>query len=154
MAAMTAGEKNHAKMEAAGAVLLFDGECGLCRRVVAVLLRTDRRRRLRFAALQSPPAQAFLAAHGLPTEDFDSLVFVPDWAHRERGDFAQRTDGVIGALRACGGGGRIWAALLAIWPRAWRDAGYAWVARNRKRLFGPALSPLPARAEDAGRFIA
>lgn len=137
-----------------GPVLLYDGECGLCRRVVARLLRMDRRRRLHFAALQSAPAQAFLAAHGLPTEDFDSLVFIPDWTHRERADFAQRTDGVIAALRLCGGGGRIFAALLALWPRAWRDAGYAWVARHRKRLFGPALPPLPARAEDAGRFIA
>jgi predicted DCC family thiol-disulfide oxidoreductase YuxK len=131
-------------------VLLFDGECGLCRRVVGALLRLDRRQRLHFAALQGAPAQAFLASHGLPTEDFDSLVFVPDWARREREDFACRTDGAIAALRVCGRRGRLLAALLAVWPRTWRDAGYRRVARNRRRFFRTDPAPLPG---GAARFL-
>ena len=60
-------------------VLFYDGQCGLCNRVVRLLLQTDRAGRLRFATLQSAPAQAYLRQQGLPTQDFDSLVFVPDW---------------------------------------------------------------------------
>lgn len=147
--------------EPARPVLLFDGECGLCNRVVRLLLRLDRRGRLRFAPLQGPAAQGFLRAHGLPTGDFSTLVFVPDWTHstnsgqapREDPEFLLRTDGAIAALRACGGAGRWLAAVLAIVPRSLRDAGYKFVARVRYRIFGPwKARPLP-RPEWVARFL-
>lgn len=115
----------------AGPVLFFDGECGLCRRVVRRLQGWDRRARLRFAPLQGPEAQAYLRAHGLPAADFDSLVFVPNWARRDRPEFRLRTAGAIAALRTVGGPGRPLAAALALFPAAWRDAAYREVARRR-----------------------
>lgn len=137
----------------AGPVLLYDGECGLCNRVVRLLLRLDRGERLHFARLQSPAGQAYLRDHGLPTTDFDSLVFVPDWAQPERSDFLLRTDGVIAALRVCEGLSPELAAVLAVFPAAWRDAGYRLVARWRYRIFG-AWKPRPLpRPERATRFI-
>ena len=54
----------------AGPVLLFDGECGLCHRVVRGLLKCDRRERLRFAPLHGAAAQVWLRERGLPTTDF------------------------------------------------------------------------------------
>ncbi len=139
--------------DAAAPVLLFDGECGLCQRVVRLLLRLDRRGRLRFTPLQGAPGQEFLRTHGLPTEDFSTLVFVPDWARRNQTDFQLRTDGVIRALRAIGGAGPVLAAGLAIFPTAWRDAGYRLVARGRQRFFGPWRGgPLP-RPEWAARIF-
>ncbi|MCX6951812.1 MAG: DCC1-like thiol-disulfide oxidoreductase family protein [Verrucomicrobia bacterium] len=137
----------------AGPVLLFDGDCGLCNRTVRLLLRWDRPGRLRFAPLQGELAQTYLRAHGLPDKDFDSLVWVPDWARRDRADFRLRTDGVIAALRAAGGLARILAAALAVFPRPWRDAGYRAVARSRYRLFGE-WRPRPlARPEWQARFL-
>lgn len=58
-----------------------------------------------------PTAQAYLRAHGLPTADFDSLVFVPDWARRDRPEFC------------CAPTGR--------WRRRGRSA--AWVGRSPGR---------------------
>jgi predicted DCC family thiol-disulfide oxidoreductase YuxK len=148
-------------MESAGPMLLFDGECGLCNRVVRLLLRLDRRGILRFAPLQGPSAQDFLRAHGLPLQDFSTLVFVPDWAHsassgqarREGPEFLLRTDGAIAALRACGGATRSLAAVLAVVPRGWRDTGYKFVARTRYKIFGPwRACPLP-RPEWVARFF-
>ena len=134
-------------------VLLYDGECGLCNRVVRLLLRLDRGERLRFARLQSPGAQAYLRAQGLPVADFDSLVFVPDWTRQPAGEYLLRTDGVIAALRGCGGLGEELAAVLAVFPTTWRDAGYRLVARWRYRVFGE-WKPRPlARPEWAARFI-
>jgi predicted DCC family thiol-disulfide oxidoreductase YuxK len=136
--------------EQGGPVLLFDGECGLCHRVVRRLLRLDRVGRLRFAPLQGPAAQAYLRVHGLPTEEFSTLVFVPDWP-RGAEKFLLRTDGIIAALRAAGLPGL--AALLAVLPRGMRDAGYKFVARVRYRIFGPwRPRPLP-RPEWAARFL-
>lgn len=140
--------------EAPGPVLLFDRDCGLCRRVVVQLLRLDRRGRLRFAPLQGPAAQAYLRAQGLPAEDFDSLVFVPDWARRAEPDFLLRTDGALAALRTTGGFGRSVAAVAAVLPHAWRDAAYRGVARTRRRWFG-ATGPAPwTQSGWAERFLA
>jgi len=105
---------------------------------------------LRFAPLQGAEAQAYLRARGLPTEDFSTLVFVPDWPVGAE-PCLLRTDGVIAALRSVGRPGL--AASLAVVPRSLRDAGYKVVARLRHRLFG-AWHPAPlARPEWAARFI-
>lgn len=137
---------------AAGPVLLFDGECGLCNRVVRLMLGLDGAGKLRYAPLQSAAAQGYLRAQGLPTEDFDSLVFVPDWAQPGRGDFKLRTDGAIAALRVIGGFGSV-LAWVRIIPHAWRDAAYRLIARWRYRIFG-VWRPRPlARAGWAERFL-
>jgi predicted DCC family thiol-disulfide oxidoreductase YuxK len=135
-------------------VLFYDGECGLCNRLVRLLLRLDRRARLSFAPLQSEPAQGFLRAHGLPAIDFESIVYVPDWKRREQPEYLMRSAGVIAALRAIGNPAtRILAGLLGIFPAAIRDAGYRLVGRWRYRLFGP-WRPRPlARPEWAERFL-
>jgi len=131
-------------------VLLYDGECGLCNRVVRGLLRLDRDGRLRFAPLQGPAAQAYLQKHGLPTKDFSTLVFVPDWSEG-RATPLLRTDGVIASLRAVGRPG--WAGFLAVFPRGLRDAGYKLVARVRYAIFGPwQACPLP-RPEWTARLL-
>jgi predicted DCC family thiol-disulfide oxidoreductase YuxK len=134
--------------------LLFDGECGLCQRIVRLLLRLDRHRRLRFAPLQGAAAQEYLRRHGLPTVDFNTLVFVPDWSQREAAGHLLRTDGVIAALRTSGGGvtGAL-ANVLEVLPARVRDAGYRLVARWRFRIFGP-WRPRPSpRPEWQHRFL-
>jgi predicted DCC family thiol-disulfide oxidoreductase YuxK len=144
---------NRVTPQTTGPVLLYDGECGLCNRIMRLLLRLDREERLRFATLQGRAGQAYLSAHALPAADFDSLVLVPDWTRREQREFLLRTDGVIAALRGCGGLGRGLAAALAVLPAAGRDAGYRLAARWRYRIFG-AWRPRPlARPEWRARFI-
>jgi predicted DCC family thiol-disulfide oxidoreductase YuxK len=134
-------------------VLLFDGSCGLCQRLVRLLLRMDRSETLHFAPLQSPAGQKYLLSHGLPTEDFDTLVFVPDWSRPDLSNFLVRTDGVIAALRICGGLGRAIAAFVALFPRGLRDAVYRFVGHTRYRIFGP-WRPRPLkRPHWAARFL-
>ena len=133
-----------------GPVLFFDGECGLCTRLVRVLLRLDRVGQLRFAPLQGPTARAYLRRHGLPTEDFASLVFSPDWPRSEKPP-GLRTDGAIASLRAIGKPG--WARLASFLPRSLRDALYRTVARNRLRLFPNSPVNPAAEAQSEGRFL-
>lgn len=136
-----------------GPVLLFDGECGLCQRLVRLLLRLDRRRRLCFAPLQGPAAQGYLRQHGLPATDGESMILVPDWHRRDPPRYLQRTDAMIAALREVGGIGRMVAAVLRLVPAAWRDAGYRLVARWRRKIFGAARAGVLARPEWSGRLL-
>lgn len=132
-------------------VLLFDGECGLCNALARFLLRRDRAGRLRFASLQGPYGQAALRRLGLPTSDFDSLVFLP---RGEAGPGLLRTDGALAAMAELGG---VWATLARCSrrvPPGLRDAAYRCVARTRYAIFGrhrgPPLERDPAWA---GRFL-
>jgi predicted DCC family thiol-disulfide oxidoreductase YuxK len=136
-----------------GPVLFFDTDCGLCNRCVRLLLRLDRRGRLRFAPLQGVTAQRYLRDCGLPTDDFDSMVLVPEWGRGEPcGRHLLRTDAVLEALRQIGGGWR-WFAWLRVLPARLRDPLYRVVASCRYHLFGE-WKPRPlARAEWAERFL-
>lgn len=136
-----------------GPVLLFDGECALCRTLTGLLLRWDRSGALRLAALQGPAAQAYLRRHGLPTRDFDTLIWVPCWGETDDGRRLVRTDGVVAALRALGSRpARMAAWLLALWPRPLRDAAYRAVARGRTVLGGGRGRDWPPAAW-RGRFL-
>ena len=134
-------------------VLLYDGECGLCNRLVRLLLRSDKTGRLHYAPLQSEPAQKYLRAQGLPTKDFDSLVFVPDWNDPQPGIARLRTDGALSAAAEVGGIWRVvsWLRILPAWLR---DPVYKLIARSRYALFGEYKpSPLPD-PEWEKRFLA
>lgn len=134
-------------------VLLYDGECGLCNRLVRLLLRSDKAGRLHYAPLQSDVGQAYLQRWGLPTKDFDSLVFVPNWEVRDRSEPLLRTDGALAAAAEVGG---IWRGVswLRILPTWLRDPFYKLIARTRYALFGEYRpSPLP-NPEWEKRFLA
>jgi predicted DCC family thiol-disulfide oxidoreductase YuxK len=132
-------------------LLLYDGECGLCNLCVRGLLRIDRRGLLRFAPLQGPTAQAILRARGLPTVDFDSLVFVPDHPS-PTGPVWVRTEGVLRIFSELGGVWRAFAA-LRILPGWLRDFAYTRVARMRHALFGEYRPSPLRRPEWAARFL-
>lgn len=137
-----------------GPVLFYDGECGLCNRSVRYLLRMDRNGRLHFAPLQSDLAQSYLRWHGLPTEDFDSMVLVPAWERREQAEYALRTNATVAALKLCGGFAKGLGTVLGWVPSSWRDAVYKVVARWRYKIWGKwQTCPLPKR-EWTRRFIA
>jgi predicted DCC family thiol-disulfide oxidoreductase YuxK len=134
----------------AGPVLLYDGECGLCRALMRLLLRLDHRGKLRFSALQGRFAQATLRRLGLPAEDFDSLVFLPEAAGSE---YHLKTDGVIAVLSLLGGFWRLLGAVFGVVPSSWRDAVYRGVAKVRYRLMGRRDAATHVDPRFADRFI-
>lgn len=113
-----------------GAVLLYDGDCGLCNALVGRLRASPSGDRIAYLALQSIEAQTYLSAHGLPTRDFTSVVFVPAWEKKENSKPLLQTDGLIAALSLIGGRYRC-ARWLRLLPRPIRDGAYTVVARFR-----------------------
>jgi len=127
-------------------LVLFDGVCNLCNGSVRFLLRRDRRKRFRFAALQSATGQAALRQHSLSATQFATIVVI------ENG--RARTESAAALLLAQ----RLpwpWPLLAAftIVPRPLRDAVYAWVSRNRYRWFGRRESCMLPSPEFADRFL-
>lgn len=104
-------------------LVLYDGDCGLCKWLLAGLLRFDRAQRLRPIALQRPEADALLADLE-PAERMASMHLVsPDGTRTSAG-------AALPALLRLLSGGRLPAALLGRFPRL-SEAGYRWVAAHR-----------------------
>lgn len=103
--------------------VLYDGDCGLCKWILAWLLRFDRARRLRPVALQRPEAEALLADLD-PAERMASMHLVaPDGKRASAGP-------ALAALFRLLAGGRLPAAVLDRFPR-FTSWAYGWVATNR-----------------------
>jgi predicted DCC family thiol-disulfide oxidoreductase YuxK len=49
-----------------GSILLFDGVCNLCDRLVGFVIRHDRSQKMMISSLQSDTGKSLLAAYGLP----------------------------------------------------------------------------------------
>ena len=127
-------------------LLLFDGVCNLCNGVVQFVIRHDRVGRFRFAALQSAAGQATLRRFGLPTQEFDSFVYVKD------GQCYTESTAALHVARDMGGGWQLLYGLM-VFPRFVRDAVYRWVARNRYRFFGKRDACMIPTPELKARFL-
>jgi predicted DCC family thiol-disulfide oxidoreductase YuxK/GNAT superfamily N-acetyltransferase len=129
-------------------LVLYDGECGLCSRVVRSLIAADRRGVLHFAPLQGSTAAELRNRHDDIRDDPDSVVYVDRSGGGEV--VSDRAAALIRLGRLLGGRWGVLAALLAFLPRPLADAAYDVVAGRRHR-FGRggdvcALAPPAVRA--------
>ncbi|MES2559766.1 MAG: DCC1-like thiol-disulfide oxidoreductase family protein [Bacteroidota bacterium] len=106
-------------------VVFYDGVCGLCDRSIQFIIRHDRKRVIRYAALQSDIAHKTLGEH----ITFDSFIFY------ENGKAYYRSTAALRVLKTLGG---LWsmAYVLMIVPAFIRNVVYDFVARNRYGWFG------------------
>jgi len=129
-------------------LLLYDGECGLCSRTVRFVLRRDRLKRLRFAALRSAAGEAALRAAGLQPEPSLSTVVLLT----ADGEALVRSDAALGVAADLRWPWR-WATALRWVPRRLRDGAYRLVARHRLRIFGGAERCVLPDPGHEGRFL-
>ncbi len=133
-------------------VLLYDGVCGLCNRLVQFTLRHDQRDTFRFASLQGLTAARILERHGQSPADLDTFYVVTDCGQPEEHLLA-RSDAALYVLRELGGGWSVVAMFGRLLPKFLRDAAYNLVARNRYRVFGKFdACPLPD-PKDRHKFL-
>jgi predicted DCC family thiol-disulfide oxidoreductase YuxK len=131
---MTEGEGRH--------LVLFDGVCGLCNRVVRFILPRDHVGIFDFAALQSETGRGWLRRFRRDPDALDTFVVIRDY--RGPGpEMLTRSDAALFVMRWLG---HPWRALstLRLVPVALRDFGYDVAARRRYRWFGQYdTCPLP-----------
>jgi predicted DCC family thiol-disulfide oxidoreductase YuxK len=127
-------------------VLLYDGVCGFCSRVVQFVLRVERRNTLRFAALQGRYGQEMVAQNRV-LQGVDSMAWVEPGTPASRAAVFVRSEAVLRLLAYLG---MPWSLGLIgrLLPVGMRDRAYDWVARRRLRLVrgAPACSlPSPGQ---------
>jgi predicted DCC family thiol-disulfide oxidoreductase YuxK len=124
-------------------IVLYDGVCGLCNRLVQFVLKNDRNDVFRFASLQSKLAEQILVRHRLRSESLETVYVVLDYGFaKER--LLSRLQAVVYVLQQLGGPLAYVSAILRVLPAPVQNFLYRLVARNRYRVFGRyETCPLP-----------
>src|SRR5262245_34154092 len=115
-------------------LVLYDGVCGLCSRLLQFVLRHDRRRVFRFASLQSAVGRSFLEKSGGNPDQLTTFYVIVGYQTKTPQLLTKSAAMVFVASQLD------WPWKVARWmrfvPRAIRDRGYDVVARSRYRVFG------------------
>src|SRR5829696_6327932 len=132
-------------------LVLYDGVCGLCSRLLQFLLKHDRRAVFTFASLQSAVGRTIVERVGGDPNELASFHVLANY----RGNKPQMFSKSGAALFVAGELGWPWklAGLMRVLPTSILDHVYDVVARNRYRVFGRDEQCLTPRPEFRGRFV-
>ena len=89
-------------------ILLFDGVCNLCNGIVQFTIKRDKEAKFKFASLQSSSGQLLLKQFNLPTDDFDSFVYI------NGNNYFLKSSAALHVLRELGGGWKLFYAFIII----------------------------------------
>ena len=113
-------------------VTLIDGDCALCSAYARVVSSLDRAGVVYFETQQSDVGRAVLRRARMP-EDLSTIVVVEAASGDVRGYV--KSTAVLRTFAALGAPWNAMCAFLLV-PRVVRDGVYAFVAKNRHRVFG------------------
>lgn len=132
-------------MEIIHQVILFDGVCNLCNGTVDFLLKWDRKKQFRFAALQSETGQSLLLKYKIPIKT-DSVILIKSNTIYTESDAAIEIAGMLPFPWKLG-------VLFRVIPKKMRDKIYRWIAKNRYRWFGKRESCRIPTTEEMKFFV-
>jgi predicted DCC family thiol-disulfide oxidoreductase YuxK len=132
-------------------LVLYDGVCGLCNRLLQFLLVVDHRAVFEFASLQSATGRAIVERAGGHPDGLNSFYVSANY----RTPRARVITKGEAALFVAGELGWPWklTGLMRALPSGWLDRAYDLVARNRYRVFGRHEECLAPRPEFRNRFV-
>ncbi|KAG9459651.1 hypothetical protein H6P81_004159 [Aristolochia fimbriata] len=111
-------------------IMLFDGVCNLCNGGVKFVRDNDRKRRIRFEALQSDSGKKLLQRAGRAPDDISSVVLV------EKNRSYIKSEAVLKIMEYLDLPFPQLASFLKLVPLFLRDLAYDNVANNRYNIFG------------------
>lgn len=131
-------------------LIFYDGQCGLCDRMVQLVLRQDPLERFDFAPLEGLTAAKMLKSLPPEKKTGESLILIEDY--RETNQHFYIFGKAI--FRICWLLGGFWSipGLLFWLPSFLYDSGYRLVSKNRHKLFKNEGCTLPIK-ENEHRFL-
>jgi predicted DCC family thiol-disulfide oxidoreductase YuxK len=110
-------------------VLLFDGVCNLCNGSVLFVIKRDKKKLIKYAAIQSKQGKMLMKKYNIEEAYLGSLIFI------DEGKAYLRS---TGALRLCKYLTGLWPILYVfiLVPPFIRNAFYDTISKYRYKLFG------------------
>ena len=141
-----ANDQRFAQLGRAIPVVLYDGVCGLCNRVVAWTLKHERTRDVMFAPLQGETVAMLRKRYRDIPDDLSSVVFIDNDVVRVRSRAVLQ---LAAHLRAPWRWLRLWR-----WLPTWLlDLHYRFIARIRYRVWGKSETCMVPPLESRARFL-
>lgn len=132
-------------------LVLYDGVCGLCNRLLQFLLRHDDRAVFSFSSLQSTTGRATVARWGGDPDDLASFYVIAGF-RTPGARVVTKSEAALFVARELGWPWNM-ALGLRVFPLALRNRAYDVIARSRYRVFGR-YDQCPIPTEDArSRFV-
>lgn len=127
-------------------VILFDGICNFCNAGVNFIIRQDKKKVFRFAALQSGAGQRLLQQYNLPKEGFDSFILIDNGKAYKKSTAGIKVYGKLSWYWK-------WTQLGWIAPPFLRNAVYDFIAKNRYKWFGKKEACMIPTPDTKNRFL-
>jgi len=125
-------------------IIVFDGVCNFCNRVVQIIIRHDPSAQIHFTAQQTEAGEKLLHQYSIK-ESISSVVFIT------KGAVYYQSDAVIEIAKLLTGWPSVFKYTIIV-PRFFRNYIYQLIAANRYRLFGKQDQCMVPKEEDKKRF--
>ncbi len=133
-------------MENNNPIILFDGVCNLCNGAVQFVIKNDKKKLFRFAALQSEIGIELSKKYNLPSDTMNTFVAIINDKSYTRSTAALEVTKMLGGILSL-------AYVFIIVPPLIRDSVYNWIAKNRYSWFGKQESCMIPTPELRDRFL-
>jgi predicted DCC family thiol-disulfide oxidoreductase YuxK len=126
-------------------IIVFDGVCNFCNRIVQIIIRHDPSAQIHFAAQQSEAGKKLLSDNKILTSA-SSVIFIKDRLVYDK------SDAVIEIAKLLKGWPIIFKYSIIV-PRLLRNTIYKFIAANRYAIFGKQLQCMVPKEEEKRRFL-
>jgi len=126
-------------------IIVFDGVCNFCNRVVQIIIRHDPSAQIHFTAQQTEAGEKLLHQYSIK-ESISSVLFIT------KGAVYYQSDAVIEIAKLLTGWPSVFKYTIIV-PRFFRNYIYQLIAANRYRLFGKQDQCMVPKEEDKKRFL-
>ena len=127
-------------------IVYYDGVCGLCDGFVELLVKLDKKKKLKFSSLQGKSGRILLNKLNLDLEEFDTVLFkVNDQVYT-------KSTAVFKIINSIGGIIKLF-LVFNLLPRRFNDWIYSKVAKNRFKIFGKLDKCDISKFNKPGQFI-
>ena len=127
-------------------VILFDGVCKLCNHWSQFIIKVDKQQRFKLCSVQSPEGQSILKYFDMPTDQFDTMLYV------EGSQCFEKSDAFLNVVKKLSYPWRL-LYFFKIVPRRLRNWFYDRVALNRYALFGQYDTCMLPTTKNEARFL-
>lgn len=132
-------------------ILMYDGFCGLCSKIIGFILKHDHEGVFRFAAIQDEFSKNHIRTHGKDPDRLDTFYVLVDMG-RDSEKLLSHARASIYVLNRLGRF-RVWLSCLGLLPDFILEATYRLISKNRYRIFGRNDSCMLSKPEWEERFI-
>ena len=127
-------------------VVLFDGVCNFCNGIVNFLISQDKKKILRFSAMQSEVGKEILINHGFEPGYTKSFIFINKGIAYKKSTAALKVYNQLPWYWK-------WTQIFWIVPTFIRDAVYEFISTNRYKWFGKKSQCMIPTPENRDRFL-